>query len=89
MIDPWHFLRSVLGGLFLGYVVAVVSFFIGELYRKVFVKPKQFAGPALVLLVVLGGGLFYLGVVMMNNWVFFTAALAAFLWGSKPLFTSV
>lgn len=78
-------IASALAGLFLGFVAGVLSFFIAELYRKVFARPKQFAAPALVLLVILGSALFYLGVIIMADWIFFIASALALLWVSKPM----
>ena len=86
MSGPVFHLASFFAGLLVGYLMAVLSFFIGELYRKAFTKPKQFMGPAIVSLFVFGGAFYFLGVVMMASWTFFIAATLAFIWGSKPMF---
>jgi hypothetical protein len=86
MKEPVLLLASFFAGLLVGYLAAVLSFFIGELYRKVVAKPKQFMGPAIVSLIVFAGAFYFLGVVMMASWTFFIAATLAFIFGSKPMF---
>ena len=86
MQDLIFLASSFLGGLFLGYLAAVLSFFVAQLIREGLSKPKEFALPALALLAIFGTGLFYVGVVVLRNLPLFIGAAVSFLWASKPLF---
>jgi hypothetical protein len=87
MQDLLRFLGHVLAGVTMGYIAAVIGFFIGQFYRDVFKKPKQFMGPAVISVLAFGAGFYVLGVVMLGNWPFFIAATLAFIWGTRPMFT--
>jgi peptidoglycan/LPS O-acetylase OafA/YrhL len=77
---------SAIGGLFFGFLAAVLCFFVVQLIRKGLNEPKQFAFPALALLCIFGTALFHLGIAILSNWPLLAGATVSFLWISKSLF---
>ena len=57
MKDALLLVSSFIGGLFLGYLTAIIAFFIWSLIKESLGNPKQIAVPALILMSWFGIGL--------------------------------
>lgn len=77
---------SFLGGLFLGYLAAILAFFVLGLIREGFDSPKQMALPALFLLCIFGTALVYLVGIVLGYWGLLLGALITFGYGARKLF---
>ena len=86
MKDVVLLLSSLAGGLFLGYLTAILAFFVWELVKEGLGNPKQMAIPAVFLLGIFGTALGYLAVVVFQSWPVFIGAAITFVYGARPLF---
>jgi hypothetical protein len=88
MKDTLLLLSSFAGGLFLGYLTAILAFFVWGLVKEGFEAPKQMAIPAIFLLGIFGTALAYLTVFVFQSWPIFMGAAITFAHGARPLFRS-
>lgn len=88
MKDIVLLLSSFAGGLFLGYLTAILTFFVWGLVKEGFEAPSQMAIPAIFLLAIFGTALGYLTVFMFQSWPVFIGAAITFAHGARPLFRS-
>ena len=86
MKDAVLLLSGFVGGLFLGYVTAILAFFVWQLIKEGFGDPKQMAIPAIVLLGIFGIALVYLATVVFQSWPALIGAAITFTNGARPLF---
>lgn len=86
MTDAAMLVSGFVGGLFLGYLMAIFAFFVWQLIRESFSNPKQMAIPAFFLLSMFGTALVYLAVVVFQSWPVFIGAAITFAHGAPPLF---
>jgi hypothetical protein len=86
MKDSVLLLSSFVGGLFLGYLVAIFAFLVWSLIKEGMGNPKQMAIPALVLLSMFGTALAYLTGIVFQSWPLFLGAVITFAHGVRPLF---
>lgn len=88
MKDIVLLLSSFAGGLFLGYLTAILAFFVWGLVKEGFEAPSQMAIPAIFLLAIFGTALAYLTVFVFQSWPVFIGAAITFAHGARPLFRS-
>lgn len=86
MKDVVLLLSGFFGGLFLGNLAAVLTFFVWQLIRKGFGDPKQMAIPAIFLLGIFGTALVYLAAVVFQSLPVLIGAAITFTHGTRPLF---
>lgn len=86
MKDAALMLSGFVGGLFLGYLTAVLAFFVWQLVKEGFEDPKQMAIPAIFLLGIFGTALIYLATVVFQSWPVLAGAAITFVHGARPLF---
>lgn len=86
MQDAVLLLGSFAGGLFLGYLTAILSFFVLAIIKEGLGNPKQMAIPAIFLLGIFGTALAYLAVVEFQSWPVLIGAAITFIHGARPLF---
>jgi len=78
---------SFLGGLFLGYLAAILAFLVWGLIKEGVDSPKQMVLPALFLLSIFGTALVYLAGIVLENWGLLFGALITFGYGARKLLT--
>lgn len=88
MKDVVLLLSSFAGGLFLGYLTAILAFFVWGLVKEGSSSSSQMAIPAIFLLAIFGTALAYLTVSLFQSWPVFIGAAITFVHGSRPLFRS-
>lgn len=88
MKDIVIMLSSFAGGLFLGYLSAILAFFVWGLVKEGLEASSQMAIPAIFLLVIFGTALAYLTVFVFQSWPVFIGAAITFAHGARPLFRS-
>jgi len=86
MKDAVLLFSGFLGGLFLGYITAILAFFVWQLIKEGFGDPKQMAIPAIFLLGIFGTALVYLAAVVIESWPVLLGAAITFTNGARPLF---
>ena len=77
---------AFIGGLFLGYLVAIFMFVVWGIVKEGLDDPKQMAIPALVLLSMFGTALVYLTGGVFQSWPLFLGAAITFVHAARPLF---
>lgn len=82
-----HF-GSFIGGLFLGYLSAVLAFFVWELIKEGLGNPKQMAIPATFLLCIFGAALAYLIGIVLESGVLLLGTAITFVYAARQLFKS-
>lgn len=86
MKDSVLLLSSFVGGLFLGYLVAIFAFFVWTFIKEGMSDPKKTAIPALILLSMFGTALAYLTAIVFQSWPLFLGAAITFAHSVRPLF---
>lgn len=88
MKDMVLLLSSFAGGLFLGYLTAILAFFVWGLIKEGFEATSHMAIPTVFLLGIFGTALAYIAVFVFQSWPLFIGAAITFAHGSRPLFRS-
>ena len=70
-------------GAFLGYLAAIITFFVWSLIKEGLGNPKQLAVPALILLSWFGIGLAGLTGIVFQIWPMFLGAIITFTHGAR------
>lgn len=86
MKDAILFVSSFIGGLFLGYLAAILAFFVWSIIKEGLGNPKQMAVAALILLSMFGTALAYLVGIVFQSWVLFLGAAITFAHGARLIF---
>lgn len=86
MKDVILFISSIIGGLFLGYLAAIIAFFVWSLINEGLGNPRQSAVPALILLSWFGIGLAGLTGLVLQSWPMFLGAAITFAHGARLIF---
>ncbi len=86
MKDAVLFVSSFIGGLFLGYLISILAFFVWNLIKEGLAEPGQMAIPAIALLAIFGTALFYAVGIVLGNWPLFIGAAITFAYCARPLF---
>lgn len=80
-----HF-SAFIGGLFSGYLAAVLAFFVWGLIKEGVGSLKQMAIPAIFLLSIFGSALIYLAGIVFESWPLLLGAAITFAHGARKLF---
>lgn len=80
------YFSAFIGGLFSGYLAAVLAFFVWGLIKEGIETPKQMAIPAIFLLSIFGTALVYLARIVFESWPLLLGAVITFAHGSRRLF---
>ena len=88
MKDAIMFFSSFIGGLFLGFLTAIIGFFVWSLIQEGFENPKGMAIPAIILLGIFGTALVYLTLIVFQSWSLLLGATISLIYLSKSLLKS-
>lgn len=80
------YFSAFIGGLFSGYLAAVLAFFVWGLIKEGIDTPKQMAIPAIFLLSIFGTALVYLAGFAFESWPLLLGAAITFTHGARKLF---
>lgn len=86
MEDIALLLGAFAGGLFSGYLAAILSFFVWQFIKEGLEDSGNLAIPAMILLSIFGAALFYLTSFVLQSWPMLIGAAITYINGSRPLF---